>query len=302
MTGQGEARVAFSGGGFLVAEVRSVNNRHFKISSRLSEGLGFMEPLLDSLVRSKVKRGSIQLNVSWQGRPDVEVQQIRPAVLQGYIEQLRSVSQQLDFSTEIRWSDLLDLPGVIGEASAVDNRSPELTEGILEAVERALDDLAAMRAKEGSLMENELRRQLDQLRQMVQQIDNRAPEVVAEHRLRLKQRVVAAIAEALEAGSSESGSSDSIVQDSDLIREVAILSDKTDVREEIVRLRSHFVQFEELLSSTESQGRRLDFLIQEMFREANTIGSKASDALISRSVVELKAVLEQIRELVQNVE
>jgi uncharacterized protein (TIGR00255 family) len=297
MTGQGEARVAFSGGGFLVAEVRSVNNRHLKISSRLGEGLGFIEPLLDSLVRSKVKRGSIQLNVSWQGRPEIEVQQVRPAVLQAYIEQLRSVSRQLDFAPEICWADLLNLPGVMGESSTVDIRSPELSEAILEAVERAIEDLAGMRAREGSLMENELRRQLDQLRKFVQQIEDRAPDVVAEHRLRLKQRVAAAIADA-----TESGSSAPLVQDADLIREVAILSDKTDIREEIVRLCSHFVQFEELLSSTESQGRRLDFLIQEMFREANTIGSKASDALISQLVVELKAVLEQIRELVQNVE
>jgi uncharacterized protein (TIGR00255 family) len=218
-------------------------------------------------------------------------------VLQGYIEQLRSISRQLKFEPELRWSDLLNLPGVVGEAPSADLNAPELAEAAEQVVSIALDQLTAMRYREGQLMAQELRRQLDQLRQIVGQIDLRAPGVVTDHRARLKQRVLAAIAESLEAGMTQSG-----VQDADLIREIAILSDKIDIREEIVRIQSHFVQLEELLDSSESQGRRLDFLIQEMFREANTIGSKASDALISQLIVELKSVLEQIRELVQNVE
>lgn len=300
MTGQGEGRVEFSGGGFLVAEVRSVNNRHLKIHSRLGEGLGFMESALDALLRSKVRRGSINVNVSWHGRQDVLAHSIRPKVVLEYLEQIRSISRQLDVAPELRWSDLLALPGVFTEtleAADQEQQSEKLADSVIQALEVALNELNRMRSKEGELMAEELRRQLEQLRQVLLQIDGRAPEVIAEHRLRLKQRVTAAIEEA-----TEFGSSDSIVQDASLIREVAILSDRVDIREEIVRLRSHFVQTEELLSGTESQGRKLDFLIQEMFRESNTIGSKASDALISRCVVELKAILEQMRELVQNVE
>jgi uncharacterized protein (TIGR00255 family) len=153
-----------------------------------------------------------------------------------------------------------------------------------------------MRAKEGKSMADEVKSQLVLLGQLCDLIEQRAPEVLLEYRQRLKTRVATAVAEAISAGEVAP------LSEPDLIREVALMSDRADIREEIVRLRSHFAQFDSLVSGKESQGRKLDFLVQEMFRETNTIGSKASDAFIAQRVVDMKSTLEQIRELIQNVE
>jgi uncharacterized protein (TIGR00255 family) len=297
MTGQGEGRVAFSGGGVLLAEVRSVNNRHLKIGVRLHDGLGAMEAAVESFVRSKVRRGAIQVTVQWQGKPDIELSQIGTGAVQKYVSQLRELAGQLGISEEIRWSDLLDLPGVLTTSAQPNTQAPELEEAVMQAVGGALDEMGRMRANEGASMQRELRHQLKQLHETVDQIEQRAPEVIAEYRQRLRTRVTNALTEAMSDTPYPAA-----VQDAELIKEVAIFCDRADIREEIVRLRSHFSQLEQLLSSTESQGRKLDFLSQEMFRESNTIGSKASDAVISRHVVDLKTSLEQIRELIQNVE
>jgi uncharacterized protein (TIGR00255 family) len=196
----------------------------------------------------------------------------------------------------VKLADLLALPGVVAESMPHREESPELLEAVMQAVELALTELNRMRAKEGASMAGELKSQLVQLGQLCEVIEQRAPEVLAEYRQRLKTRVATAVAEAISAGEVAP------LSEPDLIREVALMSDKADIREEIVRLRSHFGQFENLLHGTESQGRKLDFLVQEMFREANTIGSKASDAFIAQRVVDVKSTLEQIRELIQNVE
>ena len=140
-------------------------------------------------------------------------------------------------------------------------------------------------------MGSELSRQLSRLAELTAEIEQRAPQVVDEYRTRLESRLTKVLAEL---GTK--------LQEADLAREVLIMADKADIREEIVRLRSHFSQFQKLLGDEESQGRKLDFLIQELFREANTIGSKAGDAEIAQRVVDIKTIIEQMRELVQNVE
>ncbi|MEO8272002.1 MAG: DUF1732 domain-containing protein, partial [Aureliella sp.] len=140
-------------------------------------------------------------------------------------------------------------------------------------------------------MWDELSRQLSRLAELTAEIEQRAPQVVDEYRSRLESRLTKVLAEL---GAK--------LQEADLAREVLIMADKADIREEIVRLRSHFAQFQKLLADEESQGRKLDFLIQELFREANTIGSKAGDAEIAQRVVDIKTIIEQMRELVQNVE
>ena len=144
---------------------------------------------------------------------------------------------------------------------------------------------------EGESMGVELSRQLENLRAIVNLIEERAPQVVAEYRTRLTTKLTAALAEI--GGHLPEG---------DVVREVLLMADKADIREEIVRLRSHFSQFEQLLGAAESPGRKLDFLIQELFRETNTIGSKANDADVAQRVVDMKTTIEQMRELVQNVE
>jgi len=312
MTGHGEGQADHSGGGTILAEVRSVNNRHLKVHVRTSEGLGSYDSAVEALVRSSIRRGSVQLSIHWRNRPSLDLYHIQPSIAESYLRQCREISDRLGMESRLTWSDLVNLPGVVSEPFANNASTPELESAVLNAVEKALASLESMRASEGAAMERELGRQLSLLQSTLEQIDQRAPQVLSEYRHRLRTRVVTAIAEALAQpeGSGVSRASPSMVQtdaapllqDTDLVREVALMADRSDVREEIVRLQSHFSQFGDLLLSSESQGRRLDFLVQEMFREANTIGSKASDAMISQHVVEIKAILEQVREMIQNVE
>ena len=191
-------------------------------------------------------------------------------------------------------ADLLPLPGVVTEARLAGGAttiSDELASTVLDTVRLAIDCLNRMRAAEGESMRDELAQQLAKLNSLTTAIEQRAPRVIDEYRERLSAKLTMALAEI---GKE--------IQEADVVREVLLMADKADIREEIVRLRSHFGQFAKLLEAQESQGRKLDFLIQEMFRETNTIGSKAGDAEVAQRVVDLKTVIEQMRELVQNVE
>ena len=178
------------------------------------------------------------------------------------------------------------------ESRTTDGDLPqELVTCVLETVSESLDCLNRMRRVEGNSMAEELTQQLDRLVDLATEIEKRAPVVLEEYRIRLESRVSKLL--------SDVGAK---LQEADLLREVLLMADKTDIREEIVRLRSHVTQFRNLLGAPESQGRKLDFLIQEMFRETNTIGSKSGDAEIAQRVVDIKTIIEQMRELVQNVE
>ena len=289
MTGQGQAQTQYEAA-HISSEVRTVNNRHLKIQTRCSEGLSSLEPKIESVVKSSLRRGSVQLNVQVSGTDSSSDYQLEQSVLESYIRQCEEIQSTAD-ATPVRLADLLTLPGVVSEQRVQRELAAELSEAILKTVERSLAELNQMRQAEGQSMGLELERQLNQMLELTSSVEERAPHVVEEYRARLKAKLETALADA-----------GGTISDTDVIREVLLLADKVDIREEIVRLRSHFEQFASLLGDQESQGRKLDFLIQEMFRETNTIGSKANDAEIAQRVVDMKSVLEQMRELVQNVE
>jgi uncharacterized protein (TIGR00255 family) len=175
-----------------------------------------------------------------------------------------------------------------GRLSEIDEA---LGTSVLATVTDAMECLNRMRLAEGESMGLELAQQLVKLREITTLIEQRAPKVIEEYKQRLHGRLAQSLAEI---GGQ--------IQETDLVREILLMSDKADIREEVVRLRSHFLQFQSLLDDPTSQGRKLDFLIQEVFREVNTIGSKAGDAEIAQRVVDMKSIIEQMRELVQNVE
>lgn len=289
MTGQGQGQ-AKCGNAQAVAEVRSVNNRHLKVQARLGERFSTLEPAVEKRVKQKLRRGSLQIHVQLSDSESDSVYQIETNVLKSYSHQCASLQQSLGLEA-VTWSDLLGLPGVISEQRNAGEPNPDLDQAVLSAVDDALDNLNEMRKAEGQSMATELERQLQELAELANAIEVRAPQVIEDYRLRLRTKIDSALTDV-----------GTTIQDSDLIREVLLLADKVDIREEIVRLRSHFEQFASMLSNPESQGRKLDFLIQEMFRETNTIGSKANDAEIAQRVVDMKSILEQMRELVQNVE
>lgn len=293
MTGQGQGRTQH-GSADITVEVRAVNNRHLKIHLRTSDVLGSLEPQIESLVRRALRRGSLQLGVQLTGGEFACEYELQTSVIEGYLRQCESLAQKLGVESRVTVADLLPLPGVVSDvrqAGRAASLGDELTSKVLTTVRIALDCLNRMRAAEGENMRQELSQQLDRLDQLTTAIERRAPAVIEEYRERLSGRLTKAFVEI-----------DKQFQEVDLVREVLLMADRADIREEIVRLRSHFNQFTNLLQAGESQGRKLDFLIQEMFRETNTIGSKAGDAEVAQRVVDIKTIIEQMRELVQNVE
>lgn len=293
MTGQGQGRRAY-GAAEIAAEVRAVNNRHLKVQIRTCETLRGLEPQIETLVRKTLRRGSLQLNVQLSGSLLEGRFQLQESVIEGYVHQCQTLATKLNVDGDVALRDILVLPGVVSERNTLGSGEPipaELVAEVMSTIAQTLECLNGMRRAEGQSMGEELSRQLSCLAELTTDIEQRAPRVVEEYRQRLEARLSNVL--------SGLGAN---LPEADLAREVLIMADKADIREEIVRLRSHFSQFEKLLVAEESQGRKLDFLIQELIREANTIGSKAGDAEIAQRVVDIKTIIEQMRELVQNVE
>ncbi|GAB5402538.1 MAG: YicC family protein [Aureliella sp.] len=292
MTGHGQG-LAQCGQTQVVAELRAVNNRHLKIQSRISDEVAELQPALESILRSGVRRGALQLQVVVQRESKADAFQIQEDVVAAYHKQAAAVASRLGVDVNVSLGQLLALPGTVIEAKRVagSELSKEMIAATHGAVEEAVKSLNAMREKEGSSMACELEKQLTLLGELTDTIEKRASAVVADYQVRLRERIAAAL-----------GAQAEEVAESDLTREIVLMADKSDVREELVRIRSHFQQFADLIAGEGSQGRKLDFLIQEMVREANTIGSKANDATIAQRVVDLKTTIEQMRELIQNVE
>ncbi|MCA9191171.1 MAG: YicC family protein [Planctomycetales bacterium] len=293
MTGQGLGRHAI-GPWQVSVELRAVNNRHLKIQLRMSDGLQGLEQQVEARLRMRLRRGSLQVGVYLSGDIGNSRGQLQADVIKNYWHQLQVVAEDVGARDALSFRDVLLLPGVIDEGKRLSSESefePELVSAVETAVNSAIDQLNQMRRAEGDSMASELNRQLARLEELTCTIEGRAPAVVDDYRRRLQQRLAMVL-------------SDMNVQigEPDLLREITLFADKSDIREELVRLRSHFGQFQNLINDAESQGRKLDFLIQEIFRECNTIGAKASDSEIAQRVVDLKTIVEQMRELVQNVE
>ena len=290
MTGFGEARGQRDGLAVAI-EVRTVNSRFFKLAVRTGEGYGALEPRIEEIVRKRIRRGTIQVAVRVDRVKSPEDYRINVRVLEGYRRQLESLYRQLDPTEAVSLESLLLLPGVVdeygGDPAAPDDDWPL----IAETLEGAVENLEQMRAKEGRTMAGDLKANCQAAAASLKGIRRRAPLVVDAHRSRLEDRLKRTLAEY-----------DVVLDAADLIREVSLFAERSDISEETVRLQSHLDQFEATTDMPVSSGRKLEFLTQEMLRETNTIGSKANDVEISREVIEIKAAIERIREMVQNVE
>lgn len=289
MTGHGHASKSL-GDATLFVEVKSVNNRFLKISSRLDSLLSKLESQFESIVREHVKRGTISLSLKVVGSITGSGLRLNVPMIRELARQATEVATIIDIDPELRLSDLLPLAGVVevGDNQELD----ELTSlAAAETLVQALRELNAMRANEGEAMSTELLSSVASIRELIKLIGEKSSTVADEYRERLRSRV-----------ESVSGLLGVSIASEDLLREVVIYADKCDINEELVRLESHCRLLEQACRENESQGRKLDFLVQEFNREANTIGSKANDARITEHVIALKTLIEQMRELVQNVE
>jgi uncharacterized protein (TIGR00255 family) len=290
MTGFGEAR-GQSNGVAVGVEVRTINSRHFKLSLRTSEGYAALEPEIEATTRETIRRGTVQLNLRVEHPASSEDYRINTAVIENYRNQLETLTGRSEWNDPDDLRMLLSLPGSVDERRSSDREPREDWPAIEPVLRQALANLAKMRAEEGVALAADLAHNGRQILEQLDSIAQRSPEVVQSYQSRLIQRVEQALSDL-----------NVTVQPADLLREVSLFADRSDISEEIVRLRSHLQQYEAALMLPESSGRKLEFIAQEMGREVNTIGSKANDAEISKLVVEVKTALERIREQIQNVE
>jgi len=288
MTGHGQATMQHRDFAIDV-EIRTVNNRYLKVVAKISDVASALEPQLDSIVREFLKRGSVTVSVRVQQVGQSNASKINQKTLEDYLTQSKWVADKLGIQFQYDLGQLLVLPGVLESERQQDD--DELLDVVRSAVQTALTDLQRMRSREGEAMHLQFVELLSQIDSNKSMIEQRAPAVVGEYRTKLENRI--------RSGLAHLGHE---VSDVDLLREILTYADRCDVSEEITRLASHLTQFQAALCNSESQGRRLDFLIQELFRETNTIGSKANDSQVSQLVVSIKTAIEQMRELVQNVE
>ncbi|HMN96542.1 MAG TPA: YicC family protein [Phycisphaerales bacterium] len=295
MTGFGTSAADVEGTHYSV-ELRSINNKFFKATIRLPEELSVLEPELESMLARRLTRGSVTLTARYSDTSAAAAAAINTAALDRYLQQLLGspgLAKGLGHdAVRVDLGALLALPGVVvadtGEAR-VESARPAL----LRLAEEACDRLVAMRAREGRSLHEALHTLGDGIAGRLTEIAEAAPRVVEQYQERLRVRINALLAE-----------SGTLVRDEDLLREVAVYAERSDVAEEIVRLQSHLGQFRQIIDDPggEPAGRTLDFLAQEMLREANTIGSKSSDAGISRRIVEIKGAIDRIKEQAANVE
>ena len=290
MTGHGEAH-RHDGGLSVAVEIRTVNNRYLKLSIRTTEGYVLLEPQIEAVVRQHVRRGTIQINVRINREPSAEDYRLNEAVLRGYLEQLQRLTGRSLVDQPASLPPLLALPGVVSEPAAqldlIEAQWPHIESVLTDSLQR----LSEMRIEEGRAMAADLAANARAIAAELAAVERRAPQVVAAYRTRLLERLQALLADL---GAQ--------IAPADVVREVGIFAERSDISEEIVRLKSHLEQFDTVTAEGESQGRKLEFLIQEMFRETNTIGSKANDAEIARHVIEMKTAIERMREMIQNVE
>ena len=288
MTGYGRAVETVNGREFTV-EIRSVNNRYLDCTVKLPRALTFAEDTVKQAVKNTISRGKVDVYITQrsEGAADVKVT-LNTAMAAGYVEAMRQMAQEFAIREDISVSLLSRMPDVFTvEKPEVDEE--QLLSDMMQVVNAALANYDAMRAKEGEALKNDLSSRGNTIRSLVSQVEEGNGQTVIDYRTRLYNKLQEVLA-------------NTAIDESRILTEAAIFADKVAVDEETVRLRSHLEQMDSMLAAGGAMGRKLDFLLQEMNREANTIGSKCTDVRLARIVVDIKAELEKIREQTQNIE
>ena len=288
MTGYGRAVETVNGREFTV-ELRSVNNRYLDCTVKLPRSLSFAEDAVKQAVKATISRGKVDvfISVRSEGAEDMTVS-LNQAMVAGYLSAMKQMVEQYGIRDDISVSVLSRMPEVFTvDRAEVDET--QLQADLMCVAAKALQNYDAMRTAEGKALENDLRSRGDTIRALVAQVESGSGQTVMDYRTRLENKLKEVLA-------------NTAIDESRILTEAAIFADKVAVDEETVRLRSHLEQMDNMLTTGGPIGRKLDFLLQEMTREANTIGSKCSDVRLARVVVDMKAELEKIREQTQNIE
>ena len=288
MTGYGRSQKILNGRDILV-EIRSVNHRYYEHSSRIPRSYSYIDEKLKALLKSGISRGKVEASVTInniEGR-DIVIG-INKSAAEGYIAALRSVSDELGLKDDLKLSNLIKLPDIFTVQKAPDNEE-QLWEDVSLVASEALEAFISMRCSEGERLKADVLKKAANIEKSICEVERLSPVTVENYRNKLRSK----LEEILESRD---------IDEQRILTEAAVFAEKIAVDEETVRLRSHIAQLRTMLDSAEAVGRKLDFLVQEMNREVNTIGSKAQDLNVARVVVDMKAEIEKIREQIQNIE
>jgi uncharacterized protein (TIGR00255 family) len=288
MTGFGRCLETVGGRDILV-EIKSVNHRYYEFSARVPRAYGYLEEKLKSFLQGRISRGKVDVGVAFYNLSEENERiEVNMDVARQYLDALRGANEELGLEDDITLSRLMRLPDIFSVKKQQEDEDAVWNDVKLVA-DKALASFISMREAEGTKMRDDILRRLCYIEELVGKVEVKSPETTEKYRKKLYDKISDVL-------------NDKNIDEQRIITEAAIFSEKTAVDEETVRLRSHIHQCRELLEAEEAVGRKLDFLIQEFNREANTIGSKAQDIEITKIVVELKSEIEKIREQIQNIE
>ena len=291
MTGYGDAQGVLDGTEFTV-EIRCLNNRYYKPNIKLPEELAKLETQIDPLLRKAVSRGSLVYTLRIKSAEDSAQIQINTSAMKSFLQELGQLQREVgQEGLNIDLAGLLQVPGLTRPADFASTQPDRLKDFVADLTIKALDTLTQMRRREGQALCKDLVCQGQVIRSGLDKIAQTAPDVVSSYQAKLTGRI-----------SELLNGAQVTISEADLAREVAIFAERCDISEEIVRLRSHLDHFDKVCSEDSQAGRRLDFIAQEMLRETNTIGAKASDAAIGQIVIDIKTAIDRIKEQAQNVE
>ena len=288
MTGFGKATAVYADKTVSV-EIKSVNHRYFEMYARIPRSCMQLEDLIRTQLQKKISRGKIEVNVniSFTGSEDVKIS-VNKEIFKSYLDAFKELSEEFDLKNDISSSIALRIPDVLtSEAKEID--IDKLWAEVCPVVDGAADSLVELRTKEGGRIAEDIISKCEFIKENVKYIDSRSADLVSEYENKLRNRIIQLLG-------------DTKVDEQRLLTEVAIMADKVAVDEELIRLNSHCAALAEMFESGESNGKKMDFIIQEMNREVNTISSKIGDIDITKKIIELKNCIEKIREQIQNIE
>jgi uncharacterized protein (TIGR00255 family) len=290
MTGYGEVAGEFDGVSYAV-EIKAVNNRYLKTIIKLPEGTAFLEDEIDKELRRCLSRGTINYVLRLKAVSANALFEIDESTLRSLIKKLGVISSSAGVQGSIDLASLLNLPGIVQPITPDEEQGVRIKEFVVRLTAAALEKVKRMREAEGRFLDADLKKNCDAIQKELETVRECSGSVTQDYARKLRKRVDELLAEAKLK-----------LDEQTLAREVAILADRSDISEEITRLDAHLQQFAQICQTDGQAGRRLDFLSQEMLREANTVASKAGDARIARAVVDIKCLIERLKEQIQNVE
>ena len=287
MTGYGRKNISKNDREYQI-EIKSVNHRYLDISVKMPRQLSYLEDAIKKEISSRVKRGKVDIFITFNNNSlEGRTIKINTELAHAYIEELKKLSEKEDILSDIQVIEISKYPDVLNIKNAQDD--DKIKEEVIEVLNDAIDNFISMRQAEGSKISEDLLKRLDYIQEKVNEISKLSTGLIEEYVVKLETRIKEIF-------------KDQEIDKQRLAQEVVIYADKCSVEEEITRLNSHILQFKNLLNSDEAVGKKLDFIVQEMNRETNTIGSKANNLDITNRVIDLKTEIENIREQIQNIE